>query len=58
MCSTSAFLPFSMPFSMAVTVMEPGDVREQSGVLEGQFLHEEVDSGVHLKAVKVVGIAL
>lgn len=30
----------------------------QSWVLEGQFLHEEVNPGVHLKAVKVVGISL
>lgn len=27
-------------------------------VSEGQLLHEEVDSGVHLKAVKVVGVSL
>lgn len=26
--------------------------------LEGQFLHEQVNPGVHLKAVKVVGISL
>lgn len=31
---------------------------EESWVLEGQFLHEEVNSGVYLKAVKVVGISL
>lgn len=29
-----------------------------SRVLEGQFLHEEVNPGVHLEAVKVVGISL
>lgn len=27
-------------------------------ILEGQLLHEEVHSGVHLKAMKVVGISL
>lgn len=43
---------------MTVTVEEPGEVGEQSWLLEGQFLHEEVDSGVYLKAVKVVGISL
>lgn len=26
--------------------------------LEGQFLHKEIDSGVDLKAVKVVGVTL
>lgn len=50
----------SMQFSVAVPVAVErlGKVGEQSWVLEGQFLHEEVDSGVHLKAVKVVGVSL
>lgn len=51
----------TMQFSMTVTVAVGGENEQrrlQSGALEGQFLHEEVDSGVHLKAVKVVGVTL
>ena len=47
---------FGMQFSMAVEpVEEPGQV---IGFLEGQFLHEQVDPGVHLEAVEVVGVSL
>lgn len=35
-----------------------GRTRVGGRVLEGQFLHEQVDPGVHLKAVKVVGVSL
>lgn len=49
----------STTLRLTVTVEEPrGKWVEQSCVLEGQFLHEEVDPGVHLKAVKVVGVSL
>lgn len=51
-------MQLSMTLRLTVAVEEPGKVGEQRWVLEGQFLHEEVDPGVHLKAVKVVGVSL
>lgn len=48
-----------MQFSLTGTVAARNHVQwRQTWVLEGQFLHEEVDPGVYLKAVKVVCVSL
>lgn len=55
LCMWQVAKSFSVP---PQSPSRPFQLRSAASWLEGQFLHKEVDSRIHLESMKVVGIAL